>query len=60
MVSVRAQAGDGQLGVDGKHPIKFTARRIGPAEMGQRDDFGPHRYDQSRLVMQRTVGPFDR
>jgi len=28
--------------------------------MGISGDFGPHRCDHARLLVQRTVGPFDR
>jgi hypothetical protein len=50
-VSVLAIAGDGQLGVDGEHSE--------PAEMGIGGNFGPHRCDHARLLVQGTVGPFD-
>ena len=59
-VSVRAKAGDGKLGVDGKHATEFGACRVEPAEMRKRDDFDPHRCDRARLVVQGAVGPFDR
>ena len=41
-VKVLAKAGDGQLGVDGKHSTEFGARRVEMAEMRQRGDFDPH------------------
>src|SRR6516165_1381155 len=59
-VSVRAKAGDGQLGVYGKQSTEFGARRVEPAEMGIGGDFDPHRCDYARLVVQGAVGPFDR
>ena len=59
-VTERAKAGDGQLGVDGKHATEFGACLVEPAEMRQRDDFGPHSHDRAGLVMQGAVGPFDR
>src|SRR5262249_53891439 len=55
-----AIAGDGLLGVDGKHATKFGACLVEMAEMRQRDDFVPHRWDPARLVVQGAVGPFDR
>ena len=42
-VSVRAIAGDGQLGVEGEYSTEFGARLVEMAEMRQRDDFDPHR-----------------
>src|SRR6516162_496440 len=60
MMSLLAKAGDGQFGLDGKRSTEFGARRVEPAEMRQRDDFGPHSRDRARLVMQGAVGPFDR
>ena len=59
-MSVLALAGDGELGVDGKHSTKFGACLGEPTEMGMGGDFEPHRQDQARLVVQGTVGPFDR
>ena len=59
-VRALAKAGDGQLGVDGKHAAKFGAHLIDMAEMRQRDDFGPHSHDRARLLMQGAVDPFDR
>ena len=59
-MSLLAKAGDGQFGLDGKRSTEFGARRVEPAEMRQRDDFGPHSRDRARLVMQGAVGPFDR
>jgi hypothetical protein len=41
-------------------PAKLGASLVEPAEMRQRDDFHPHRYDRTRLVVQGAVGPFDR
>ena len=54
------QAGDGQLWVDGEHSAKFGPRLVEPAEIGIGGDFGPHRCDHARLLVQGTVGPFDR
>ena len=59
-MSVFTVAGDGQLGINGKHATKLAARRVEPAEMRQRDDFGPHSHDRARLFMQGAVDPFDR
>jgi len=59
-MSLLAIAGDGQLGVDGKQSTEFGVRRVEPAEMRQRDDFGPHSHDRARLFMQGAVDPFDR
>jgi hypothetical protein len=59
-VRVRAVAGDGQLGVDGEHSAKFGARLVEPVEMDIGGDFGPHRCDQTRLLVQSRVGPIDR
>ena len=59
-MKVFAKAGDGLLGVDGKHSTEFGACLVEMAEMRQRDDFGPHSHDRARLVMQGAVGPFDR
>ena len=59
-MKVFAKAGDGQLGVDGKHSTKFGARLVETAEMGIGGDFDPHRWDQARLVVQGAIGPFDR
>ena len=43
MVSVLAIAGDGQLGIDGKHSTKFGACLVEMPEMGIGDDFNPYR-----------------
>jgi len=59
-VRERAEAGDGQVGVDGEHSTEFGARRVEMAEMGIGGDFDPHRCDTARLVVQGAVGPFDR
>jgi hypothetical protein len=55
-----AKAGDGQLGVDGKHSTEFGACLVEPTEMGIGGDLDPHRSDRARLVVQGAVGPFDR
>src|SRR5205814_7191312 len=55
-----AKAGNGQLGVDGKHSTKFGACLVKAAEMGIGGDLNPHRWDRARLVVQGAVGPFDR
>src|SRR5215468_4642767 len=60
MESLLAKAGDAQLGVDGKQSTEFSVRRVEPAEMRQRDDFGPHSHDRARLLVQNAVDPFDR
>ena len=58
-VSVPAkEIGDGQLGVDGKHPAEFGACLVQPAEMRQGDGFDPHRWGQPRLVVQGAGPPF--
>ena len=57
-VSVPTIAGDGKLGVDGKHATEFGACRVEPAEMRQGDGFDPHRWGQPRLVVQGAGPPF--
>ena len=54
------KAGDGQLGVDGKHSTEFGACLVKAAEMGIGGNLNPHRCGRARLVVQGAVGPFDR